>query len=117
MIPLSQSGSRRWITAMEYPPGQVALVSVLPGLIGIAVVTWLRPLLKADGSVLPLGDVTGYVIRRYSTGGALASTSNAGAVLTLQLTGIPSGAWDFTVAAVSATGEGAESAKGRVTVL
>lgn len=118
MIPLTSSATaRHWIRQLEALPGQVALVSVLPGLIGIAVVTWLRPLFKADGSALPLGDVINYTVRRYNTAGDLLATNSAGGALTLELTGLASGLWDFTVAAVSLVGEGAESAKGRVMVL
>jgi hypothetical protein len=97
-------------------PSAVIVTSAVPGGAGIAVITWPRPTMKADGTTLPAGDISHYVLRRYSTVGALLATTNVGNVLTSSPSGLSAGSYDFTVACVSGYGEGEESFKHRVTV-
>lgn len=97
-------------------PAVVQITSAAPGAAGVAAFTWLRPTTKADGADLPSGDISHYLLRRYSTAGALQATTNAGNVLAYSATGISAGSYDFTVACVSGYGEGEESFKHRVTV-
>lgn len=103
------------VTATGPVPATVILYSVVGASLQ-ATLTWTAPTTKADGSALPGGDITHYLLRRYSTSGVLQEgPTNVGNVLTY-VSSDPAGTWEYTVACVSAYGEGEESSRWPVTV-
>lgn len=83
---------------------------------GQSTLTWEAPTTKFDGSSLPGGDITHYLMRRYNTSGVLQEgPTNVGNVLTY-VSSDPTGSWEYTIACVSSYGEGEESSRWPVTV-
>lgn len=124
----SISSSRRWRrdplsmplvpTGTGPVPATMFLATWGPGGAGVANFTWARPTLKADGSSLPNGDISHFLLREYdvTTGNLVGSPINVGNVTSYSRTGLGAGGHDFTLACVSGYGEGEESHKYRVTV-
>lgn len=99
-------------------PAAVIVTSAGPNGPGAAQFAWLRPTTKYDGSTLTSGEISHYLLREYdvTTGALVGSPLNVGNVLTYNRTGLGAGSHDFTLACVSAYGEGPESLQYRVAV-
>lgn len=104
------------LSAFGPAPATVFVGSAVGGAAQV-VLTWDAVTTKFDGTVLPGGEISHYLVRRYSTAGVLqGSAIGVGNVVTYTHTQVAAGTWDYTVSCVSSYGEGEESFRYRVTV-